>query len=135
MKNIFLKSITIERLPQNNEAKKRLLHLLKLLDSTYIPPISTILDLETYCNKLHELAIILVAHYNGIDIGFIAFYANDLEHKSAFISSIGIKPEFRGSHIGNILIDQVVEIATENNMSKIELEVNTQNIRAQNFYI
>lgn len=66
--------------------------------------------------------------------GILIMYANDKENKTAYISLIGVKREFFGKGCGAYLMEQAEGIAKAEGMSKMMLEVDNDNIRAQKFY-
>lgn len=127
-------NITVERLDRKEYSRTRLVSLITELDASYIPPINAITDIETYCDKLITYAEVFIAKQKERDFGFIAVYANDQEQHRAFISSIGIKQEFRRNGMGTLLINRAVEVAREKGMIEIRLEVNRHNDAALELY-
>jgi len=129
MNNVFFEYIS------NNVTNKiRLIKLLNYLDSFYIPPVSSLVDIDFYCDKILNNAIIIIAIVDNKDIGFIATYFNDINNKKAFITSIGIDKKYQGKKIGLKLIQNIFDIAKKINFNKIELEVNVSNAKAIKFY-
>ena len=108
--------------------------LLKKLDLAYTPPLSTLLDIRDYAAKLVEHATILIADLDGSDIGIAAMYANDLTAKRAFLTTIGVLPDFRGFGIGSRMLEALIEIAQEQGMKTILLEVHPSNTAAMRLY-
>ena len=129
-----MSDITIERLDRKEYSRTRLITLITELDTSYIPPISSITDIGTYCDKLITYAELFIAKQKEDDFGFIAVYANNQEKHRAFISSIGIKQDFRRHGIGALLINRAVEVARKQGMREIRLEVNRHNDAALSFY-
>lgn len=113
----------------------RLTALLEELDQSYIPPVSSRQDINDYCRKLITNGEIFILKDGGVELGFVAVYVNDQKGKCAFISSIGIKPKYRGSGMGKVLVDHVTAVARESGMHKIRLEVSRRNKAAQQLYI
>lgn len=130
----YMNDVTLDQLDRSEYSRTRLLALLSDLESTYIPPISSITDIVKYCDKLIRHAEVFVVKQSEEDFGFIAFYANDHDHHCAFVSSIGVKPEFRGHGIGLRLLNRAVEVAREKGMRRIRLEVSLQNQAALRLY-
>ena len=52
----------------------------------------------------------------------------------AHITNIAVHPEFRGIGLGNVIVEQLVKEAKENNISSMTLEVRVNNISAINLY-
>lgn len=129
-----MNDISLERLDRKEYSKTRLMTLMTELDQIYIPPISSITDIGTYCDKLITYAEVFIMKQKEDDSGFIAVYANDQEQHCAFISSIGIKQAFRGHGMGVLLINRAVEVARKQGMRQIRLEVNRHNDAALRLY-
>lgn len=129
-----MNDISIERLGRKEYSRTRLLTLMAELDTSYIPPISSIRDIGTYCDKLIRYAEVFVIKHKRDEFGFIAVYANDQEKHCAFISSIGIKQEFGRRGMGGLLINQAVDVARKQGMRRIRLEVNRHNDAALKLY-
>jgi len=129
-----MNDVRLEQLGRDEDARARLLALITVLDVDYIPPISSMTDISKYCAKLIKFAEVVVAKHVWKDIGFVAVYANDQVQLYAFVTSIGIKPEFRGHGIGILLLNQAIEVAREKGMQRIRLEVNLQNHAAVSLY-
>lgn len=129
-----MNDISMERLGRNEYSRTRLLTLITELDTDFIPPISSITDIGTYCDKLITYAEMFIMKHKGDDSGLIAVYANDQKQHCAFISSIGIKRAFRGRGIGALLINKAVEVARKQGMRRIRLEVNRHNDSALKLY-
>lgn len=68
-------------------------------------------------------------------MGFIATYINDLDTKIAYITLFAVHKEYRNKKIGSTLIDYVIKVAKEKQMSELKLEVKKSNNVAMNFYI
>ena len=66
-----------------------------------------------------------VLNNKGERIGLLAMYVNDIVHKDAFISSIGVLPEYQGKGISSNLMLKAIGVAVENKMSTISLEVSS----------
>lgn len=90
--------------------------------------------LREFADKYSRNAIVFVAEENKDVLGFIAFYANDLATRCAFISSIIIRRLYQDKGIGSQLIDKAEEYAKLNEMIDVALEVDRTNMRAINFY-
>lgn len=67
-------------------------------------------------------------------LGFAAFYCNDFNSFTAYLSMIAIKSEFRKLGHGKHLFDKIVDVSLQNHMQTIKLEVNRKNISALSFY-
>ncbi|MDO6390230.1 GNAT family N-acetyltransferase [Pontibacter sp. BT731] len=108
--------------------------LLQQIDKSYIPKISSQVNLSDYCDKLISKATVFVANINKKDVGLLAIYLNNIEAKTAFISSIGVLTEYRKYKVGQLLIELAITHTKNKEFYSISLEVNRQNIRAIRFY-
>lgn len=68
------------------------------------------------------------------DVGYVAFYANDLDNQCAYISHIGVCREMQGKQIGSKLMEICLKEAELCGMRKIRLEVLKTNTKAISFY-
>ncbi len=84
--------------------------------------------------KFVQHGIVIAAADGNQYAGFAAFYANDLESRTAFLSMIAVQPDHRGKHIGNQLLDQCIERSVGLDMKKMRLEVRKANTGAIHFY-
>lgn len=73
--------------------------------------------------------------YNKLPLGFISFYANDVESCSAYITSIAVSEEYRGTGIGRMLLERCCQIALKRGMQRIYLRVKKENKKALRFYL
>jgi ribosomal protein S18 acetylase RimI-like enzyme len=126
--------VILAQLDRTDSSEKRLYTLLSLLDYSFIPPLNSVTNISAYCAKLIQFAEVIVAIYLKEDIGLIAIYANDEQERCAFITSIGVKPEFHGKGIGRILLQRGIQVAHEKGMQRVHLEVNLENQAALKLY-
>lgn len=86
---------------------------------------------EKYSGK----GVFIIAKTEDRPVGFCAFYANDDEHHTAFISMIAVHPDFRRHHIGILLLTETFNISKSLGMKQIKLEVVKTNNAAIAFYL
>ncbi len=91
-------------------------------------------DLAEYCQKLSEYATVLLMFEKDELIGFCAYYANDVETKTGYISLIGILPAFRNAGYGSRLLLHCIEKMSSAGMLRVKLEVDLTNTAAQSYY-
>lgn len=126
--------LIIEKLSDDKRGQCRLSSLLTVLDVDYVPPLNAIVDIPKYVERLLKNAEVLVAVLDESDIGLIAVYANDIDTRTAFISSIGVMPAARGKGVGERLIDAAVKLCMQTGMKRLRLEVSIQNAPAAKLY-
>lgn len=79
----------------------------------------------------------LLAEFDNLVVGFISIHIQHLLHHSKStceIQEIIINSEFRGSRIGEQLINEAERIAKELNLEEIEITTKIHRERAQAFY-
>lgn len=92
-------------------------------------------ELEELARKYEKYAKVIVqTDEDGHNFGFVVMYCNDKKRKIAFISMIAVKHSCRKQGIGKALLENATEIAKENDMNVIQLNVDKKNVSAQNFY-
>ncbi len=91
--------------------------------------------IEFFAKKFSKYANVVVAENkeNKI-IGFIVYYANDFNSRSSFITMIATLPEFRGMHVGQLLLNFCKKDIRSKGFLFIKLEVRKENLAAQKFY-
>lgn len=67
-------------------------------------------------------------------MGYCIIYANDCIRKVAYITMIGVRPEYQGNHVGYRLLTRVFEYSIMKGMDAVELEVLISNSKALEFY-
>lgn len=78
----------------------------------------------------------IVAEENGTVVGFALYYTNysTWKGKCLYLEDFFVLPEFRGSGIGSKLFDEVVKIAKERGVKRMDWQVLDWNEPALNFY-
>ena len=78
----------------------------------------------------------LVAVENDVVIGFALYYTNysTWKGKCLYLEDFFVLPEFRGTGIGSILFDEVVAIAKQRGVKRMDWQVLDWNEPALNFY-
>lgn len=87
-------------------------------------------DLNGYLDKLGSRAEILSDTREGRCLGFVAFYANDLQTRRAFITLVLVVPEARGAGLGSALVKGALAICRARGFGSCELEVRQDNVAA-----
>ena len=118
----------------NKAAVSDIYNFLAICDQAFIPALSSQVNIRRYSEKLYENAETVEFWTNGRLSGLVAFYCNDHERKTAYVTSVGVLPEFQGIGIAKEMLKKTIEIAIEENMEFMRLEVGRQNERAANMY-
>ena len=94
-------------------------------------------DGETIRNlacKFSQKAKVLVVRDDDETKGFCAFYCNDFETYTAYLSIIVVVAEAQGRGYANTMFQEMLLICRNNGMKRLRLEVDNSNLRAINFY-
>ena len=86
-----------------------------------------------FAEKFPAKAYFLAAYDDDEVKGFAAFYCNNYENMTAFISMIVVVSNYQ-YHGGTVLLSTVKDICKKNGMKKIRLEVADDNHKALSFY-
>ena len=116
--------------------KSEKINFIKVCDIAFPRGISVRKNSCEIINKINEYAFFYgaYAHENYLPIGYIAFYANDINSLSAHISMIGVLSEYQGEGIGKALFKACVDKSLMNGMRFLRLEVDKSNKKAIEFY-
>ena len=104
--------------------ERSLLLFLNKVDKDFSPPLSSKVDLKDYILKIQEKAELITEEQNGLIRGLVILYCNDFETKIAYISLVGVLPEFRGMGIAKICMSQAINVAKEKGMKRIMIHSN-----------
>lgn len=105
-------------------------------DKDIVPSLSERgLDLKEYAKKLFEFAIVYAHCCDNQECGYVAFYANDTDHKTAYLAQIAVKKQFCKHGIGHALLKVAMETSIEKGMKTMDLEVFKSNQTAIELYI
>lgn len=112
-----------------------LLALLGELDHLMPVPFSAMnVNLSEYSEKLYEKACTILCQSHGKPVGLAAFYANNFTTCTAYLTFIALKSQFQGCGIGKNLLVKCEQLAKQNSMLQMRLEVQKINERAILFY-
>ena len=92
-----------------------------------------LIGIDEYIEKLSENAEVFAFFEKGCK-GFVAFYANNIESKSSFITTVIVHPNARGKGIAKMLLRCVLATMRERGFIQCSLEVQKTNIPAYNLY-
>lgn len=111
--------------------------ILTVLDH-FTPDLHTLasgaVDKKKMAEKFARFADVIAVEENGATVGFSAFYSNDGERRTAYLSMIAVDRNCRNGGIGKILINETVRRSKERGMEKLTLEVRKENLSAIGFY-
>lgn len=106
---------------------------LKCCDKYFTPFLSSYVNLNTYSKKLQNNADRFEYWSDQKLIGLLAMYKRE-NTNSVFITNLSLINNFFAKGYANNLINKAVLFYKDMGFSRIDLEVNTKNIRAIKFY-
>lgn len=127
---LYMKPVIME-LSELNEVYKTI----HSFDSEFVPTLSERgLDLKAYAQKLYEFALVYTLNIDNTESGFVAFYANDLNQKTAYLAQIAVKSHAIKRGFGYLLLKHAMETSKREGMKNMKLEVYSHNYTAIEFY-
>lgn len=84
--------------------------------------------------KFSESAIVLMAGGLNENIGYAAFYCNNISERKGYLSMIVVKDRYGHNGIGTKLLNEVIKISENSGMEFLCLKSDKQNIKANAFY-
>lgn len=104
------------------------------VDALFPIPLSHKQDIETLCDKLLDLGVVISA-YNNLELaGVICGYINDTENKTAYLSVLCVSPEFQGQGIAKHLVEEFMRESKIQGMEEMFLYTRSTNERAIGLY-
>lgn len=97
-------------------------------------PLNAKVNVTVYAEKLITNGVVLLAHGSNEIVGLAGGYANDVKHRTAFLSVIAVSQSTRGSGLADRLLDEFELKAKACGMVSCELETHVTNSRALAFY-
>lgn len=91
-------------------------------------------DIEAYAMKIYQNGICYAGIINDTICGLIAFYANNTNTRTAFITSLLVDKFHRKQGVASALLKALEEYCVQREMVKISLEVNKLNDKAIALY-
>lgn len=126
-----MNEIVIEKINSFNEINA----IISDFNFEFCPALNSYVDdLVVYSKKLFNNAVTYAAKDGGKILGFVSFYCNDFDNRTAYLTQIAVKQQYKNKKIGQKLLDRVIFDSKINNMKKVTLEVFKDNIVAISFY-
>lgn len=91
-------------------------------------------NLGEYILKLSKNAEVYACYIEDKPVGVVAFYANDVSVKTAFLTSILVNRDLKGRGIGSALLTAAENECFRRGFKEIRLEVHCENLAAIRFY-
>lgn len=108
--------------------------LLEDLDAEFDPPISSMVDLAIYAEKLSDLACVVLARHGDRIAGLAAIYVNDLKTRTSYIPVLGVRPDYRGCGLARRIILECLAQARTAGMRRVRVRTWQTNAGALRLY-
>lgn len=112
--------------------KQGLFIFISKINKNFTPSLDSKTDLELFCNKILTLGNVIVAKTDDKIIGIITFYTNNVIDKKAYVSIVGVDPDYSGNHIATRLLIRAIEYSKLQRMEYVS--IHTNNIIAKHIY-
>ncbi len=107
---------------------------LKTCDASFIPPLSTRVNLDAYALKICDKAHRYEAWQDDQLAGLIAAYCNAPDKRVAFITSVSVIPSCIGMGVASQLMAHCIHTLQQQSFKLLQLEVATTNLPAIKLY-
>jgi ribosomal protein S18 acetylase RimI-like enzyme len=122
------------RYRHNTSTERDVAEHLQCCDASFIPRLSARTDLPEYSHKITSKAERFEAWSTDRLVGLVAAYCNDMNTRIAYITSVSVLQEWTGKGIARRLVDDCVDHARGIGMTRIALEVFSDNLPAIRLY-
>lgn len=95
-------------------------------ENDFVPPLCSRINVHDFFFKLQNNAHFITCMHNDRIVGLIAFYCNDFELRTSYVTFIAVLPEYRGNGIATVLLEKASKIATEKGMNKMKIDTNNK---------
>ena len=119
---------------RNRAGEQQIEQYLKSCDLTFVPPLSTQVEIAEYARKISANAVRFEAWAEDSLIGLIAVYCNDVSRNLSFITTVSVAPDAQGAGIASRLMEQCLAFLRDHGFRFVELEVDRENNKALRLY-
>lgn len=112
----------------------KLAQFLYKVDRLFPTPLSEKVNIDGYARKLHDSATVCFAEDNGTIVGIVGGYTENVINNTAFISIVGVLPEFNGKGIATKLLSEFIERAKLKRLNAVHLYADKNNSVAVHIY-
>lgn len=109
------------------------LHLQEV-NTSFIPTLSSIVDLEVFAKKIYDNAVTFEALHNKKIVGLLSVYYNNGTTREGFLNHIAVNNTYKNQGISKILMANCIEYGINNGFKSIKLEVSKDNQVAIKLY-
>ena len=103
-------------------------------DASFLPALSSRVDLASYAKKISCSAVTFEAWHGHRLVGLVASYFNDQNSGVGFITSVSTAPDWKGRGAGRALMTMALDYAESHGFMTVNLEVGESNLSALGLY-
>ncbi len=118
----------------NTASEHEILTHLSRCDYSFIPSLSSRVDLASYSKAIIQKATTFEAWDERTLAGLVAAYFNDTRKRTGYITNMSVLTECTGKGIASKLLLECISYAMNEQYREIRLEVNRLNSRAISLY-
>jgi ribosomal protein S18 acetylase RimI-like enzyme len=118
-------------LTQNKSDKSSIYSHLQLCNKSFLPHLSSYINIEEYAKKLFSKAEKVEISLNDDLIALLAFYKSE---KKAYISNFSVVPQYMKTGLAYMLFSHFTQLMMKQGIQEIHLEVKKENTKAIKFY-
>lgn len=118
----------------NQVKKDDIYNHLMMCSASFIPPLSSNVNIEAYAQKIDEKADTFEAWNEERLIGLVAAYCNNFDDQEAYITNVSVAASFRDMNIASNLLRMCIKHVESLKLNWIKLKVNKNNEKAINLY-
>jgi ribosomal protein S18 acetylase RimI-like enzyme len=108
--------------------------LLVEVDNDFTPHLSDKLNLDVYCRKIAEKAVLFTVREAGKISGLVAVYCNDAAADSAFVTMVAVRKAARSTGLGTALLRNSIAYAARAGFKTMRLEIYKTNPGLRFYY-
>lgn len=117
----------------NKSCQKDIFGHLKECADSFIPILSSYVDIEAYSHKIFNRAVRFEAWSNSSLVGLLAVYNNE-QTKMGFITNVSVSPDYQNMRIAHTLMTLNLDFELLMSIFQVRLRVNKNNLKALSFY-
>lgn len=118
----------------DKKEEDKLVNFMKKTDRLFPIPLSKKQNIGQLCKKLLLLGVVIAAYSQDDIVGALCGYSNNKEEGKAYISVLGVLPEYQGKSIAKSLIQKFIAHCTDEHMKSIVLYTHKTNEKAIALY-
>lgn len=105
-------------------SKESLVEFLTRIDNDFSPSLSSKVSVSDYAEKILEKAELIIEISNGVVMGLVVVYCNDIEDFTSYIPLVGVLREARGEGVAKRMMQKAITLSKIKGMRRILIHSN-----------